>query len=223
MAISMNPVFRRIRVGSAVWAVPPIAAVLAAPIAVAAPPDPDPCGDPSELVQECMAPSPEDFSSTSFGTSECMATLPEDFSSTSFSTSSVSGGTNYSILFSTEISSGPPVPAAATGYEIESIRLAGEKRDGTTFSLTPAIGEVGPRVLDTPSASSLGFTLDVPWTPGQLVRSFDYTYEVAYLNGLTEVETRTYVTTMELDDNGQVAGGVGSVTFSAPTLADCLD
>lgn len=47
------------------------------------------------------------------------------------------------------------------------------------------------------------------------MRSFDYTYDVAFLNGLTEIQTCTYMTTMTLADNGLTLGGVGSVTFSA--------
>lgn len=187
----------------AAWSVPVIGVALAAPPAVASPPRSDSCGDPSGMVDNCAVQ------------------LPENFSSTSFSTTAVSGGANYSILFSTKISSGPLVPTAATGYKIRSISLAGQKQDGTPFSLKPGIGEVGPRVLGARSASSLGFSLDVVWNASQLVRSFEYTYDVVYLNGLTEIQTCTYVTTMTLADNGQTAGGVGSVTFSAPTLTSC--
>ena len=76
-------------------------------------------------------------------------------------------------------------------------------------------------MLGAPSGSSLGFALDVPWSAGQLVRAFDYTYDVIFLNNLTEAQTCTYVTRMTLDDNGQVAGGVGSVQFTRPRLTSC--
>ncbi|BBY10014.1 hypothetical protein [Mycobacterium marseillense] len=172
----------------------------AAPQALASPPG---CDDPSGMVDNCAVQ------------------LPEEFTSTSFSTTAIAGGTNYSILFSTKISSGPLVPKGATGYRIRSTSVAGQKQDGTPFSLKPAIGEAGPRVLGARSASSLGFSLDVVWSGGQLVRSFDYTYDVAFLNGLTEIQTCTYMTTMTLADNGLTLGGVGSVTFSPPRLTVC--
>ncbi|WKG03953.1 hypothetical protein [Mycolicibacterium sp. HK-90] len=97
----------------------------------------------------------------------------------------------------------------------------GNKLDGTPFYLTPGIGEVGPRLLNALSGSSLGFALDVPWAPNQLVRSFLYTYDVEFLTGLTVNQTCRYTTTMALADNGMTLGGVGSVTFSPPMLAEC--
>lgn len=200
-ALVNKAISRRTLLRGAALSVPVIGVALAA-LPAAADPAPE-CDDPSGLIGNCAVE------------------LPEEFSSTSFSTTAVSGGTNYSILFSTKISSGPLVPAAATGYKIRSVSVAGSKLDGTPFSLKPAIGEVGPRVLGARSGSSLGFTVDVVWNPGQLVRSFDYTYDVVLLNGLTETQTCTYVTTMTLDDNGQTAGGVGSVTFSPPRLTSC--
>ena len=200
--ISNKAISRRTLMCGAAWSVPAIGIAFAAPIIVAPRARSD-CGEPSSLVDNCAVQ------------------LPEEFSSTSFSTTAVANGTNYSILFSTRIPSGQPVPAGATGYRIRSISVAGKKLDGTPFSLKPAIGEVGPRILGAVSGSSLGFSLDVVWNPGQLVRSFDYMYDVAYLNGLTETQTCTYVTTMTLADNGQTAGGVGSVTFSTPRLTSC--
>lgn len=201
--MSQKAISRRTFVCGVAWSLPVIGVALTAPIAVASPPDPGACDDPSGMADNCAVQ------------------LPEDFSSTSFSTTAVSGGTNYSILFSTKISSGPLVPTAATGYKIRSVSVAGQKQDGTSFSLKPAVGEVGPRVLGARSGSSLGFTLDVVWNASQLVRVFDYTYDVAFLNGLTETQTCSYVTTMTLADNGQTAGGVGSVMFSAPRLTTC--
>lgn len=176
--------------------------VFTAPDALASPPG---CDDPSGMVDNCAVQ------------------LPEEFTSTSFSTTAIAGGTNYSILFSTKISSGPVVPKGATGYRIRSTSVAGQKRDGTPFSLKPAIGEAGPRVLGARSASSLGFSLDVLWSGAELVRTFDYTYDVAFLNGLTEIQTCTYMTVMTLVDNGLTLGGVGSVTFSPPRLTVCAD
>lgn len=199
--ISKKIISRRTFVRGAGLSVPVIGVVaLAAPDAVASPPG---CDDPSGMVDNCAAQ------------------LPEEFTSTSFSTTAIAGGTNYSILFSTKISSGPLVPKGATGYKIRSTSVTGQKQDGTPFSLKPAIGEAGPRVLGARSASSLGFSLDVVWSGSELVRSFDYAYDVVFLNGLTEIQTCPYVTTMTLADNGLTLGGVGSVTFSPPTLTAC--
>lgn len=198
-----NALSRRSFVRGAAWSVPAVAIALAAPRARAAPPGSQDCGDPTELIENCVVQ------------------LPEEFTSTSFSTTAVAGGTNYSILFSTNIRPGPPVPAAATGYRINSTGLTGTKRDGVPFSITPHIGERGPRVLGAPSGSSLGFVVDVPWTAGQLVRNFAYTFDVVYLNGLTEIQTCSYVTAMALAENGMIVGGVGSVTFSPPRLTSC--
>lgn len=191
---------RRTFVRGAAWSVPAFGIALAAPSALAAPPE---CDDPNGMVDNCVVQ------------------LPQEFTSTSFSTTAIVGGTNYSILFSTMIPRIPQVPAAATGYRINTVSVAGNKLDGTPFSLKPGIGEAGPRVLGARSASSLGFALDVPWSGGQLVREFDYTYDVAYLNGLTEIQKCTYVTRMSLADNGMTLGGVGSVTFSPPRLTNC--
>lgn len=197
---SPNTFSRRAFVRAAAWAAPVIGVALAAPRALA---DPAGCADLNELIEGCVV------------------SLPEQFTSTSFSTTAVAGGTNYSILFSTRIDAGPLVPAAATGYRIDSLTLTGTKRDGAPFSLSPSIGERGPRALGAHSASSLGFVLDVPWTAGQLVRAFAYTYNVVYLSGLAEVQTCTYVTAMTLRENGMVLGGVGSVMFSPPRLTSC--
>lgn len=192
---------RRTFVRGAAWSVPALGLALAAPRVVAAPPQD--CADPDELIDNCVVQ------------------LPEEFTSTSFSTTAVVGGTNYSILFSTNIRPGPLVPAGATGYRIDSVSLSGTKRDGVAFSIAPHIGERGPRALGTPSASSLGFVVDVPWTAGQLVRNFAYSFDVVYLNGLTEIQTCSYVSAMTLADNGLIVGGVGSVTFSPPRLTSC--
>jgi hypothetical protein len=151
----------------------------------------------------------------------CAAQLPQQFTATSFSTTAIVGGTNYSILFSTNIRRGQGVPSGATGYRITSVSVAGTKPDGTPFNLTPGIGEVGPRILNARSGSSLGFALDVPWDANQLVRSFTYTYDVQFLTGLTGIQTCRYSTAMTLADNGMTLGGVGSVTFSTPTLSQC--
>ncbi|MGB3522275.1 MAG: hypothetical protein WBA50_12440 [Mycobacterium sp.] len=194
---------RRIFIRGAVWSGPALGIALAAPRVLAVPPGSQDCGDPNEVIENCVVQ------------------LPEEFTSTSFSTTAVVGGTNYSILFSTNIRSGPLVPPAATGYRINSIGLAGTKRDGVPFSITPHIGERGPRVLGARSASSLGFVIDAPWTAGQLVRNFAYTFDVVYLNGLTEIQTCSYVTAMTLAENGMIVGGVGSVAFSPPRLTSC--
>ncbi|MEZ0364805.1 hypothetical protein ACAG26_14035 [Mycobacterium sp. pUA109] len=200
--ISKKAISRRVLMRGITLSVPVIGVALTVPAAAADPPDAG-CDDPSASVDNCAVE------------------LPEEFTSTSFSTTAIAGGTNYSILFSTKISSGASVPAAATGYKIRTVSVAGTKQDGTPFSLKPGIGEVGPRVLGARSASSLGFAVDVPWNAGQLVRSFDYTYDVVFLTGLTEIQTCTYVTTMTLDDNGMTLGGVGSVAFSPPRLTAC--
>ncbi|OBF98277.1 hypothetical protein A5772_14875 [Mycolicibacter sinensis] len=201
--MSSKSISRRTFVRGAAWSVPAVGLALTAPRVLAAPPGSQDCGDPNELIENCVVQ------------------LPEEFTSTSFSTTAVVGGTNYSILFSTNIRPGPLVPAAATGYRINSTGLTGTKRDGVPFSITPHIGEAGPRVLGARSGSSLGFVVDVPWTAGQLVRNFAYTFDVVYLNGLTEIQTCSYVTAMTLAENGMIVGGVGSVTFSPPRLTAC--
>jgi len=200
---SKTAISRRLFVRGAAWSVPALGLALAAPRARAVPPGSQDCGDAGELIENCVVQ------------------LPEEFTSTSFSTTAVVGGTNYSVLFSTYLRASEPVPAAATGYRINSIELTGTKRDGVPFSIKPHIGESGPRALGARSASSLGFVVDTPWTAGQLVRNFAYTYDVVYLNGLTEIQTCSYVTVMTLADNGMVLGGVGSVTFSPPRLTAC--
>lgn len=53
------------------------------------------------------------------------------------------------------------------------------------------------------------------------MRSFLYTYDVEFLTGLTVNQTCRYTTTMTLADNGMTLGGVGSVKFSTPMLAEC--
>lgn len=191
-------------VRGAAWSVPALGIALAAPRALAAPPGSQDCGDPNELIENCVVQ------------------LPEEFTSTSFSTTAVAGGTNYSILFSTNIRAGELVPAAATGYRINSTGLTGTKRDGAAFSLTPHIGEQGARALGAASASSLGFVVDAPWTAGQLVRNFAYTFDVVYLSGLSEIQSCAYVTAMTLADNGMIVGGVGSVDFAPPRLTACV-
>lgn len=201
--IANKAISRRTFVRGAAWSVPVLGIALAAPRAMAAPPGSQECGDPNELIENCVVQ------------------LPEEFTSTSFSTTAVIGGTNYSILFSTNIRPGPLVPPAATGYRINSISLTGTKRDGVVFSITPHIGERGPRALGASSASSLGFVIDAPWAAGQLVRNFAYTFDVVYLNGLTEIQTCSYVSVMALAENGLIVGGVGSVTFSPPRLTSC--
>lgn len=201
--VSNRTLSRRTFVRGAAWSVPALGIALAAPRVAAAPPGSQDCGDPNEVIEDCVVQ------------------LPEEFTSTSFSTTAVAGGTNYSILFSTNIRPGPLVPPAATGYRINSIVLTGTKRDGVGFSITPHIGERGARALGTPSGSSLGFVVDTPWTAGQLVRNFAYTFDVEYLNGLSGIQTCSYVTAMTLAENGMVAGGVGSVTFSPPRLTAC--
>ncbi|OMC04502.1 hypothetical protein A5733_21870 [Mycobacterium sp. NS-7484] len=191
---------RRTFIRGAAFAVPVIGAAALAPVALAAPQE---CGDPSGKIGNCAAQ------------------LAQEFTATSFSTTAIAGGTNYSILFSTNIRRGSAVPAGATGYRIKSISVSGTKKDGTPFYLTPGIGEVGPRILNARSGSSLGFALDVPWDANQLVRSFLYTYDVEFLTGLTGIQTCRYTTTMTLADNGMTLGGVGSVNFSTPMLAEC--
>ena len=191
---------RRTFIRGAALSVPVLGAVVPVPVAVGAPPE---CGDPSGMVGRCAAG------------------LPQEFRSTSFSTTAIVGGTNYSILFSTFIPRGPLIPSGATGYRINTLSVSGERLDGSPFLLTPGIGERGPRLLGAASASSLGFALDVPWKPSQLVRTFLYSYEVQFLTGLTGIQTCHYVTTMTLRDNGMTLGGVGSVTFSPPTLTEC--
>ncbi|WP_409427710.1 hypothetical protein [Mycobacterium sp. SMC-11] len=203
MTDSPTTVTRRIFMRGALWSVPALGVALAAPRALAVPPGSQDCGDPNEVIEDCVVQ------------------LPEEFTSTSFSTTAVVGGTNYSILFSTNIRSGPLVPPAATGYRINSIGLDGTKRDGVPFSIKPHIGERGPRVLGARSGSSLGFVVDHPWAAGQLVRNFAYTFDVVYLNGLTEIQTCSYVTAMTLAENGMIVGGVGSVSFAPPRLTSC--
>jgi hypothetical protein len=201
--IPNKSISRRTFVRGAAWSVPALGVALVVPRARAVPPGSQECGDPDEVIENCVVQ------------------LPEEFTSTSFSTTAVVGGTNYSVLFSTNIRPGPLVPPAATGYRINSIGLAGTKRDGVAFSITPHIGERGPRVLGARSGSSLGFVVDVPWTAGQLVRNFAYSFDVVYLDGLTEIQTCSYVTAMALAENGLIVGGVGSVTFSPPRLTSC--
>lgn len=195
-----SPLSRRSFICGAALAVPVAGLALFAPDAWAAPQE---CGDPNGKVGNCATQ------------------LPQRFTSTSFSTTAIVGGTNYSILFSTNIRRGPAVPSGATGYRITSVSVSGNKKDGTPFYLTPGIGEVGPRLLNALSGSSLGFALDIPWNPGELVRSFLYTYDVQFLTGLTGIQTCRYTTNMTLADNGMTLGGVGSVAFSTPTLAGC--
>lgn len=201
--ISSKGVSRRTLMRNAALSVPVIGVALAAPNAVAAPPHPEQCNDPNGKVDNCAV------------------NLPEEFTSASFSTTSLANGTNYSILFSTNIPSGQRVPPSANGYEIRSVSVAGTKRDGAAFSVEPETGEGGPRAFDIATASSLGFVLDDIWDPNHLVRSFDYTYDVVFRNGETEVQTCTYVTKVTLDNNGQTSGGVDSVTFSMPKLTAC--
>ncbi|MBS9533727.1 hypothetical protein KIH27_09025 [Mycobacterium sp. M1] len=201
-----SAISRRAFVRGVALAVPTLGAVgvaLAAPRALADPQDPNSCGDPNELINGCAVQ------------------VPEQFTSTSFSTTAVAGGTNYSVLFSTRIDAGPLVPAAATGYRIDSVSLTGTTREGTGFLVRPHIGEGGARGLGAHSASSLGFVVDHPWRAGQLVRAFAYTFDVVYLDGLTEIQRCPYVSAMTLRDNGMVLGGVGSVTFSPPRLTSC--
>lgn len=220
---STDAMSRRAFVRGAMWSVPVLGVALGAPAAVAqpeptdppAPPEQEPEPEPAEPAAEPNCGDPDEL------IDNCVVQLPEEFGSTSFSTSSVAGGTNYSILFSTRIAAGPLIPPAASGYRIDSVSIAGTKPGGAGFSMPLAIGEGGARGLGAPTGSSLGFVVDVPWTAGQLVRSFAYTYDVVYLNGMAEIQTCTYVTAMTLADNGMVAGGVGSVDFSPPRLTSC--
>ncbi len=196
---------RRNFLRGAAWSVPLVGAALAGPRALAAPAGSSGCGEPNELIGNCVAELPEEFSWTSFST-----------------TRAIGGGTSYAIQFTTRITPGPPVPAEATGYRIESLSVAGTKPDGSAFSVVPSIGETGARAIWIRTIdSSLGFVLDVPWDAKQLVRTFAYTYNVVYLNLSTEIQTCSYVTTMQLANNGAVDGGVGSVAFSPPRLTSC--
>ncbi|ORV51942.1 hypothetical protein AWC02_02620 [Mycolicibacter engbaekii] len=195
---------RRVFLRDAVWAVPVAAAVLASPRALAAPARSGGCDDPDQVIDNCVVALPQEFSWTSFSTSPA-----------------VGGGTDYAIQFTTRITPGPPVPADATGYRIDSLRIAGTSPEGSAFSVAPSVGESGSRAIWIRSDSSLRFVLDAPWDPKQLVRTFDYTYNVVYLNAATEIQTCTYATTMRLADNRAAAGGVGSVAFSVPRLASC--
>ncbi|WP_046302161.1 hypothetical protein [Mycobacterium sp. UM_Kg27] len=196
---------RRIFLRGAAWSVPVFGLAFAAPRALAAPAGSPGCGDPHELIDNCAVELPEEFSWTSFST-----------------TRAIGGGTNYAIQFTTRIQPGPPVPADATGYRIDSLSIAGIRPDGSAFSVVPSIGETGDRAIWIRTMdSSLGFVLDVPWDVKHLVRTFTYTYNVVYLNSSTEIQTCTYVTTMRLANNGAVDGGVGSVAFSPPRLASC--
>jgi hypothetical protein len=197
---SANEFSRRTFIRGAALSVPVLGVAVAAPGAVAAPPE---CGDPNGKLGNCAVQ------------------LPQEFTSTSFSTTAIVAGTNYSILFSTNIRRGPLIPGGTTGYRIRSVSVSGNKPDGTPFYLKPGIGEVGPRLLNALSASALGFALDVPWVPNQLVRSFLYTYDVEFLTRLTVNQTCRYSTTMRLADNGMTLGAVGSVMFSPPRLAEC--
>ncbi|MGB3473457.1 MAG: hypothetical protein WBA69_01595 [Mycobacterium sp.] len=196
---------RRNFLRGAAWSVPLVGAALAGPRALAAPAGSSGCGEPNELIGNCVAELPEEFSWTSFST-----------------TRAIGGGTSYAIQFTTRITPGPPVPAEATGYRIDSLSVAGTKPDGSAFSVVPSIGETGARAIWIRTIdSSLGFVLDVPWDAKQLVRTFAYTYNVVYLNLSTEIQTCSYVTTMQLANNGAVDGGVGSVAFSPPRLTSC--
>ncbi|MFL0178548.1 MULTISPECIES: hypothetical protein [unclassified Mycobacterium] len=196
---------RRNFLRGAAWSVPLVGAAFAGPRALAAPTGSSGCGEPNELIGNCVAELPEEFTWTSFST-----------------TRAIGGGTSYAIQFTTRISPGPPVPAEATGYRIDSLSVAGTKPDGSAFSVVPSIGETGARAIWIRTIdSSLGFVLDVPWDAKQLVRTFAYTYNVVYLNLSTEIQTCTYVTTMQLANNGAVDGGVGSVAFSPPRLTSC--
>ncbi|MGB3334942.1 MAG: hypothetical protein WBA79_19235 [Mycobacterium sp.] len=196
---------RRNFLRGAAWSVPLVGVALAGPRALAAPAGSSGCAEPNELIGNCVAELPEEFSWTSFST-----------------TRAIGGGTSYAIQFTTRITPGPPVPAEATGYRIDSLSIAGTKPDGSAFSVVPSIGETGARAIWIRTLdSSLGFVLDVPWDAKQLVRTFAYTYNVVYLNLSTEIQTCTYVTTMQLANNGAVDGGVGSVAFSPPRLTSC--
>jgi len=184
---------------------PLLGAGLAGPRALAAPAGSPGCAEPGAVIDNCAVELPEEFSWTSFAT-----------------TAAIGGGTNYSIQFTTRIQPGPPVPAEATGYRIESLSISGTRPDGSPFSVVPSIGETGERAVWIRTLdSSLGFVLDVPWDAKHLVRTFAYTYNVVYLNSSTEIQTCTYVTTMHLANNGAVDGGVGSVAFSPPRLTAC--
>jgi hypothetical protein len=197
---SQRGLSRRTFIRGTALAVPVLGVAVTAPVAAAAPPE---CADPNGKVGNCAVQ------------------LPQEFTSTSFSTTAIVAGTNYSILFSTNIRRGPLIPGGTTGYRIRSVSVSGAKPDGTPFYLTPGIGEVGPRLLNARSGSALGFALDVPWDPNQLVRTFLYTYDVEFLTGLTVNQTCRYSTTMRLADNGMTLGGVGSVMFSPPRIAEC--
>lgn len=198
--MTQKDISRRTFIRGAAWAVPVVGAAVTAPAALAAPPE---CADPNAMI------------------SGCAAQLPQDFRATSFSTTAIARGTNYSILFSTRINRGPLIPPGASGYRIRTVSVSGTKPDGTPFLLTPGIGERGPRVLGATSASSLGFALDVRWRADELVREFVYNYDVEFLNGLTGIQTCSYMTNMTLANNGMTLGGVGSVTFSPPALSQC--
>lgn len=198
--MTQKDISRRTFIRSAAWAVPVVGAAVTAPVAPAAPPE---CTDPNAMI------------------SGCAAQLPQEFRSTSFSTTAIARGTNYSILFSTRIDRGPLIPPGASGYRIRTVSVSGTKPDRTPFLLTPGIGERGPRLLGATSASSLGFALDVRWRADELVREFVYNYDVEFLNGLTGIQTCSYMTSMTLANNGMTLGGVGSVTFSPPVLSQC--
>lgn len=199
--IEVSDISRRGFLRAASWSLPALGVALAAPRALADPDDQ--CGDRAGAVDGCVVQ------------------LPERFTSTSFSTTAVAGGTNYSILFSTTLAFGPHAPEGATGYRINSLSLTGQKRDGSPVAVRPHIGEAGPRGFGAPSASSLGFVVDVPWRAQELVRDFQYHFDLVYLAGMAEVRTCSYVTPMTLADNGMVLGGVGSVTFAPPQLESC--
>ncbi len=95
---------RRTFIRGAALTVPVVGAAVVAPVALAAPQE---CGDPSGKVGNCAAQ------------------LPQQFTSTSFSTTVIVGGTNYSILFSTNIRRGPLIPSGTTGYRIRSVSVSG--------------------------------------------------------------------------------------------------
>ncbi|KAA1431960.1 hypothetical protein [Mycolicibacter arupensis] len=205
--LAKSAIPRRVVLRALAWSVPVLAASHAGPRAGAAPAGSTGCADPGAVIDNCAAELPQEFSWTSFST-----------------TAATSGGTSYFIQFTTRIQPGDPVPAEATGYRIDSLRVSGTTPDGSPFSVVPSIGETGSRAIWIRTLdSSLGFVLDVPWDAKRLVRSFDYTYNVVYLNLSTEIQTCTYVTTVRLAANGAVQGGVGSVAFSPPRLASCGD
>ncbi len=77
---------RRNFLRGAAWSVPLVGAALAGPCALAAPAGSSGCGEPNELIGNCVAELPEEFSWTSFST-----------------TRAIGGGTSYAIQFTTRI------------------------------------------------------------------------------------------------------------------------